>query len=329
MRPPHEKIHSRYANQDGAHDLPGAIDQLLADQKRDWKQLRDGYAALREVRTREIAGEGFVVTLQFNPQRIVSTNARTDEVSIRSRKCFLCPDRLPPEQRGILYGDTFLVLCNPAPIVERHLTIVHVDHRDQEIEGFVTTMLDLARALSPSHTLFYNGPKSGASAPDHMHFQALPANVLPVERDATVNARRMVRRKENSVSLWTLNDYWRQVILLESESPGELEGVFRRLLNAMRKVLKSVEEPLINLLCSYERGRWRIILFPRTKHRPDEFFRQGLERVVVSPAAVDMGGYVVVPLERDFERADAGLVENIFRQVSQDSATVGSILEAL
>jgi hypothetical protein len=189
--------------------------------------------------------------------------------------------------------------------------------------------MDLARDLSPSHTVFYNGPKSGASAPDHMHFQALPANVLPVEEDLTDDNRRLLRFKESSVSLWTLSDYGRQVILLESDDKVRLEEMLLRLLIAMRKVLKVTDEPLVNIVCSFARRTWKIIVFPRTKHRPDEFYKVGAERLLISPAAVDMGGFIVTPLQRDFERITSKIVEDTYGQVSQDAATTEQIIDAL
>jgi ATP adenylyltransferase/5',5'''-P-1,P-4-tetraphosphate phosphorylase II len=324
-----KKVYWTHSVKDDGDPLSARIDRLLEDQKRDWKRLADGYASLRASWTRHVDCTGFSVILQFNPQRLASTDARTDEQSIRSRKCFLCVDHLPEEQQGILYKDAFLILFNPAPIFDRHLTISHVEHREQSIEGFGGTLLDLARDLSPSHTVFYNGPKSGASAPDHMHFQAPPANVLPIEKDLTDPKRRLLRRKESSVSLWTLSDYGRQVILLESDDKVKLEEMLLRLLNSMRNVLEVVDEPLVNIICSYARRTWTMIVFPRTKHRPDEFYKQGPERLLISPAAVDMGGFIVTPLQSDFERVTSNMVEGVFRQVSQDAATTGQIIDAL
>ncbi len=324
-----KKIYGTFSGKDGGDPLSVQVDRLLAEQKVNWKRLADGYDSLQAARTRRVDGTGYAVTLQFNPQRIASTAARTDQESIRARKCFLCVDHLPEEQLGILYREQFLVLCNPAPIFDRHLTISHLEHREQAIGEFSGTLLDLARDLSPTHSVFYNGPKSGASAPDHMHFQATPLNVLPVEEDAQDPRRRLLRRKDSLVSLWTLNDYGRQVVVLESEDGPALEEMLNRALNAMRKVLRVVDEPLVNILCSYSRPTWTMIIFPRTKHRPDEFFKQGPERLVISPAAVDMGGFIVTPVEADFNRVTPEIVAGIFQQVSPDAAMMARIVDAL
>jgi hypothetical protein len=139
----------------------------------------------------------------------------------------------------------------------------------------------------------------------------------------------LLRRKESSVSLWTLNDYGRQVVVLESDDGAALEEMLDRLLNAMRKVLRVVDEPLVNVVCSYARPTWTMIIFPRTKHRPDEFFRQGPDRLVISPAAVDMGGFIVTPVQADFERVTPEMVGGIFQQVSPDAAMMARMIDAL
>ena len=178
--------------------------------------LADAYESLDSVKVREIHCDGFSTLLQFNPKRIVSTSANVDDKSVRERKCFLCLENLPEEQKGVLYRDEFLILCNPAPIFPRHFTISTVRHTPQEIGKFIGTLLSLAKELSPEFTVFYNGPRCGASAPDHMHFQASPSWSIPVERDAEDVQRRVLRKKEGAVSFLTLRKYGRQVLLLES-----------------------------------------------------------------------------------------------------------------
>ena len=166
---------------------------LLEHQKSTWRLLADAYESLDSARVRDISCGGFSASLQFNPKRIISTGASVDEESVRSRKCFLCPDNLPDEQEGVLFRDDFLVLCNPAPIFSRHFTISAVQHTPQEIGKFIGTLLSLSKELSPEFTLFYNGPRCGASAPDHMHFQASPSRSIPVERDAERQAKEDLR----------------------------------------------------------------------------------------------------------------------------------------
>lgn len=324
-----EKISFVHPKENTGVLLPARLDQLIEDQTKTWKLLADGRTSLQGTKICRIECDGYSVLLQFNPGRIVSTSARVDEQALRARKCFLCIDNLPDEQRAILYQDEFLILCNPAPIFERHFTISHVEHREQSIEAFAGIFLDLAQELGPALMVFYNGPKCGASAPDHAHFQACPTSVIPVELDAIVGERRRLRSREKNVSLWTLNNYGRAVVVLESGSKPDMVSALHHLLDSMRKVEGVTDEPLVNILCSCTNGMWRMILFLRSKHRPDAYFREGKDRVLISPAAVDMGGLIITPLEKDFVSTDARLVEQIFREVSLNTKTVDHILESL
>jgi hypothetical protein len=296
--------------------------QLLEQQKLTWPQLATGYASLGTVRLREVHCRGFSVWLQYNPGRIVSTGAKVDARSIRERQCFLCVENLPELQKGIVYKDEFLILCNPAPIFAEHFTISHIHHVPQILEPYVLTMLDLARDLSPRLTVFYNGPKCGASAPDHMHFQANPAGLIPVETAAQEESRRVFRHSIDSVDILTLRDFGRQVIVLESRNRENLADVLNKVSESLRQTAATSEEPMINVLCSFADGAWRVIVFPRSKHRPDVYFMEDAERVLISPAAVDIGGLVVTPLEKDFRSVNATLVESIFQEVSLPPANV-------
>lgn len=303
--------------------------RLLHQQQQTWPMLIDGYAAFADVKQKPIECDGFSVTLQWNPKRIVSSAAKVDPKTIKERKCFLSIENLPVEQRGVLYRGEFLVLCNPAPIVDKHFTISHIHHVPQTVEPYFRTMLLLAQDFSPSFTVFYNGPRCGASAPDHMHFQACPSGVIPVERDAMEASRRVPERSIDGVEILTLKNFGREAILLESRDAAGLESVFDRLMNAMRAEEKTEEEPKINLLCSYADGAWRVTVFPRAKHRPDVYFKEGDEQVLLSPASIDIGGLPVVPLERDFLRVDAPMIESIFREVSLTHDEVGRIIAAI
>jgi hypothetical protein len=302
---------------------------LLGQQKLTWPQLTTGYASLETIRLREIQCEGFSVWLQFNPGRIVSTGAKVDAQSIRERRCFLCVENLPEPQKGILYKDEFFILCNPAPIFAEHFTISNVRHIPQFLEPYLVTMLDLSQDLSPNLTVFYNGPKCGASAPDHMHFQANPAGLIPVEKAAQMESYRRFHRSLDSVDILTLKNHGRQVIVLESRLKDALNTALKKLLHSLRRPSETAEETMMNVLCSFADGAWRVIVFPRTKHRPDLFFKEEAERVLISPAAVDIGGLIVTPMERDFNTVDASMVESIFREVSLPQAEVDEAIRKL
>lgn len=301
--------------------------RLYQSQQQHWPMLSDGVAALQHVQTRSIDCGPFSVRMQYNPKRIVSTGAKVDAASIKERKCFLCTDNLPPEQQGVLYHERFLVLCNPMPIFREHFTISHVDHIPQSIEEQILTFLALAKAMSPVYSVFYNGPKCGASAPDHMHFQASPSGMIPVERE--LEGRQKQVKHLGAVSVSTMEKYGRSVIVLEGKSEQEMELTFLRLTSAMRKVLQTNEEPMMNVIGSYAEGMWRLIIFVRSKHRPAVFFAEGDAKVMISPASVDIGGLVVTPMEKDFTYTDASLITSIFEEISAAPSTVQSIIESL
>lgn len=301
---------------------------LLVEQRSSWADLNAGYASLASVRTREVRCDGYNVVLQFNPGRIVSTSAPVDPESIRSRKCFLCVENLPQAQHGISYEDEFLLLCNPAPIFSHHYTITHLTHKPQAIEPAFSRFLALARELSPDFTVFYNGPQCGASAPDHLHVQASPFGGIPIEREVIESNRRMKEGSFEGVVVFTLNDLDREAFVLEGEDQENIERVFSRLAGAMRKTFGIAEEPPMNVLCSFDGKIWRVILFPRLKHRPNAYFSKGEDRIVVSPAAVDIGGLVIIPLEKDFLNLDARTLIEIFKEVSVDPGFTERVLKA-
>jgi hypothetical protein len=324
-----QKTFSVYNSTSTPSTLVQLCRSLIDQQKLHWPQLTEGYAALESVQVREIACDNFTVTIQCNPKRIRSTGADLDAKTIRERKCFLCPEHLPDLQKGILYRDDFFLLCNPAPIFAQHLTFSSIHHIPQELEPSLHILLDLAKDLHPDFTVFYNGPKSGASAPDHLHFQVSPWRALPIERDAVDMRRRKRLYYKDHVSGSVLMNYGRTALVIESTEKHQLLKFLKNILEKWKKILDSSEEPKINLLCSYQEELWRVIILPRRKHRPDVFFAEGEARVLISPAAVDMGGFLVTPMEKDFKRADARLIEDIFAEVTEPQNVVETIIKTL
>jgi len=309
--------------------LPKLCSELFAQQLSAWQQMAAGYASLESVRTREIICGGFTVKVQFNPKRIVSTGADVNPAVISKRKCFLCLENLPEAQQGILYCDDYLILCNPVPIFSRHFTISNMRHTPQDFESSVDAMLDLARDLSPDYAVFYNGPECGASAPDHLHFQASPRLAIPVERDAVNVQKRKRFYYKNHVAGFTLMNYGRVVMIIESTDKNQLLAFIHTMFAEWKNRLRLTEEPMANILCSYQENIWRLIIFPRHKHRPDIYFKKDSDRVLISPAAVDMGGLIVTPLEKDSLNVDAKLIEDIFAEVSEKQEVIDTILEKM
>jgi hypothetical protein len=199
---------------------------LFKQQEHAWPRLQEGVAALQKVEIRNIQCSGYDVQLQYNPKRIQSTGAKVDAKSIQERKCFLCLANLPLEQQGILYKNDFLLLCNPAPIFHHHGTIIHIHHIPQAIEDQIEVVLSLAKDLAPSFTIFYNGPKCGASAPDHLHFQASPAGKIPIELESLDPKRAKHVKTVRNVKFFTMKNYGREILILDSSDKQELCAAF-------------------------------------------------------------------------------------------------------
>lgn len=302
---------------------------LLARQKESWPDLSLGYEALRSIRVRELRCNGFSVRLHHNPGRIKSTAAPVDQKSVENRPCFLCPENLPEPQRGVLYRDNLLVLCNPYPICPEHYTIAHIMHVPQSFGGMVSTFLKMAKDFGPDFNVFYNGPESGASAPDHLHFQATARGILPIEREITDRARLAFFNCNNDTPLFRAKNLGREVVIMEGEDCSAIGDSLTRIVSAMKTALSSAGEPRMNLLGSYEENVWRVAIFPRRRHRPSIYFLPGDERILISPGMVEMGGIIVTPIGKDFDKVDEEMIRKIYAEVSVDEETMQRMLEVL
>jgi hypothetical protein len=302
---------------------------LLAEQKVSWQQLRQGYQALKAAEIRDVSCPGYTLKVQWNPQRIVSSAARVDPASIRARPCFLCLKNLPEAQRAILYRKEYVVLCNPAPIFSQHYTISHVHHRPQSIEPALTAFLTLMRDFSPHFTVLYNGPRSGASAPDHQHFQAAPAGTMPVEADIRADKKLHLLKSKDGVDVFRAEGLGRAILVLKGARQDHVESALLNAIAAMRAAFQTVDEPMMNLLGSYREDHWMILIFPRARHRPEVYDLAGEAQILITPASVEMGGFFITPLEKDFRVLDAKLIENIFQDVSVDEKAMEWIVDAL
>lgn len=271
------------------------IDAFYLRQLDKWALCRENYDSIGGFESKEVqlAGGG-TVRVMYNPGRIRSTAARTDSRDISSRPCFLCKDNRPDEQIALDGGD-YEILANPYPVFSRHLTIPSRHHVPQSVLGRVGDMLKLAESL-PGFTIFYNAPHSGASAPDHMHFQAVPSGELP---------------------MWSaLEDgkMWVECNVME----GSVEYVLPRVEGLLWSIGEGVE-PEINLYAeSLGDGRFRVALIPRRKHRPS-VYGLGEEDLLISPAALEMAGVIIVPRYGDYLRCDDGRV----LQMIMDECGVG------
>jgi hypothetical protein len=315
-----------------AGDLPAnQAHALLEQQKGAWEMLRNGYDTLRTVRTRVFEFEGFQVKVQFNPGRLTSTVAKVDAASIKERKCFLCTENLPPAQRGIPSDGEYLVLCNPFPIFPEHFTISSVRHTPQLIRDSFGTLLNLTRDLGSRYTVLYNGPRCGASAPDHLHFQAGNRSYLPIDTEyqalKPTGARLLF--ETDLLRTYAVENYLRHIITFESSDAGLVTSAFHQLYEVLQDGGQPHEEPMLNILGFYTDGVWTIHVFPRARHRPSFYFKEGDEKLLFSPAAVELGGICTTPREQDFEKVTREQIVEMFHEISVSAEQFATITDTL
>lgn len=295
-----------------------AASKLLEEQKTSWSLLKNNYDGLSNVSLRNIPIGNIEIVLQYNPARIYSTAADVSPTKINSRPCFLCLNNLPPEQKALEYGKHYLILCNPYPIFEEHFTIVHKKHIPQNILNNFDDLLDITHKLGFRYNVFYNGPQCGASAPDHLHFQAATKNIIPIEKNIsqlkTLNNKNIITAEKIEITF--IEDYLRFGFLFESKNKNILLNAFKILIRAFKNISTPDEEPMINIISLFEDEMWRVIIFPRKQHRPSQYFETGNKQIIVSPAAVDMGGVIVLPRQEDFEKINESDIVDIYSQVT-------------
>ena len=286
---------------------------FITAQRAEWPLAARNFDALEGVEVRSIAMPGMDIKVQFNPARIVSSGAKVDARSLAERPCFLCEKNRPAEQRGIDWRG-YTVLVTPVPIFPRHLTRPAVGHTPQRIQGRVADMLALAAEL-PGYTVFYNGPRCGASAPDHMHFQAGNSDFLPIWQALDAAPLRTVADDGAGTRLSVCTALPVNVFVVDAATPEAGERMFDRL---YRVLPEGEEEPMMNLLAAGS----RLVVVPRKRHRPSFYGTEGEGCMLLSPASVDMGGAFITPRREDFDRLDAQLLARVFDELCLDTEQI-------
>ncbi len=291
-----------------------AVSFLFEKQQEIWPLLKENLELLGNVQTKQFLFDGYEIIIQYNSGRINSTLANVSADAIKNRKCFLCAENLPEKQEGIVYKN-YSILLNPYPIFPQHLTISSLDHIPQRIRNSFPDMIQLSKDLSDFIQL-YNGPESGASAPDHLHFQACKKIDLPVYNDYNNLKNKYGEEIQNdNVKVYGVDDGIRRIIFIESVSSDNLIQTFHKIYDLYSVISKSHVEPMMNILTFFDDTEWKTIIFFRKKHRPDAYFAENDSNILVSPASIDLGGVVIVPLEKDFNKFDKGTIIQIFREV--------------
>ena len=290
------------------------IGYLYAQQLMEWHDAKIHYERFRSVKKRSISFDDFRIDLQFNPGRARSTCADLSKTVIEKRPCFLCNSNLPKEQKGFLILKNYLLLINPYPIFENHLTISDLKHKPQAISGRIIEMLTLAKDLQ-SYTIFYNGPRCGASAPDHFHFQAVQKNIMPIDTEfdylKKYKSRELVN--EEDIQIVQIKGYLRKTLVFESDYREPIDYFFSKVYSQLPFDEVS-KEPMMNILANYQNGKYRLTLFLRNKQRPSRYYIEGDNRLVISPASVEMGGLVITPREEDFVKITKEDLKEIYRE---------------
>lgn len=303
-----------------------SISRFFNRQLEVWTDARHRFRDLKHVETRQFSDQ---LKLQWNPARIVSTGAKIDKKTLGERPCFLCDKNRPKEQMSKQIDEKFHLLVNPFPILPVHFTIPARKHQPQliyknygEMHRFISLHSDLM--------VFYNGPKCGASAPDHLHFQAGTNGILPLQ----TNWQRLSRNLTDIISLndeekiSVVRDFIVPAFVIISKSAESDEALFRRLYKAMPQ-RGDETEPMMNII-SWRKGEEFIsVVIPREKHRPEAYFAEGDAQFVVSPGALDMSGLIITPREEDFRKLTGEKALSLLQECGVSEEKMNAIIAKL
>ncbi|RGS18286.1 DUF4922 domain-containing protein [Segatella copri] len=303
-----------------------SISRFFNRQLEVWTDARHRFRDLKHVETRQFSDQ---LKLQWNPARIVSTGAKIDKKTLGERPCFLCDKNRPKEQMSKQIDEKFHLLVNPFPILPVHFTIPARKHQPQliyknygEMHRFISLHSDLM--------VFYNGPKCGASAPDHLHFQAGTNGILPLQ----TNWKRLSRNLTDIISLndeekiSVVRDFIVPAFVIISKSAESDEALFRRLYKAMPQ-RGDETEPMMNII-SWRKGEEFIsVVIPREKHRPEAYFAEGDAQFVVSPGALDMSGLIITPREEDFRKLTEEKALSLLQECGVSEEKMNAIIAKL
>ena len=303
-----------------------SISRFFNRQLEVWTDARHRFRDLKHVETRQLSDQ---LKLQWNPARIVSTGAKIDKKTLGERPCFLCDKNRPKEQMSKQIDEKFYLLVNPFPILPVHFTIPARKHQPQliyknygEMHRFISLHSDLM--------VFYNGPKCGASAPDHLHFQAGTNGILPLQ----TNWQRLSRNLTDIISLndeekiSVVRDFIVPAFVIISKSAESDEALFRRLYKAMPQ-RGDETEPMMNII-SWRKGEEFIsVVIPREKHRPEAYFAEGDAQFVVSPGALDMSGLIITPREEDFRKLTEEKALSLLQECGVSEEKMNTIIAKL
>lgn len=279
------------------------LDKCLESQLAVWPKAEQAFKNLSTVKTRTISSSG--LKLQFNPSRIVSTAANISREGIEKRACFLCRDTRPAEQQVFPLEDGYELLVNPYPILKEHFTVVSTKHQPQSIRESINIFLKIASNLEPGYVVFYNGPRSGASAPDHLHLQIGSNDGIPL-------IDKICNNQWNSNSnISTISPFGFPVKVIKGDNKEDILSVIDSI-----PIIDGEYEPRMNIIACNHQGTVYTAIIKRGKHRPNCYYVDGAEKRLVSPGTLDMCGLIITPREDDFNNLTEREILDIYREVT-------------
>ena len=313
------------ARQKQNRDREKGLTDFFHKQLNQWKDVAKRFEELVGVQTREVGS----ALAQFNPARLVSTGAKIDKATLAKRPCFLCEKNRPVEQIVLPFGNDFDILVNPFPILPVHFTIPSRHHQQQAIAENYVQMHRLLRAY-PQLMVFYNGPKCGASAPDHLHFQAGTSGILPLQRDwqRLYETSVPLLKMSDGEGIYEIKDYICPALAIVSHTEKHDVELFSRLYEALP--LKEDEtEPMMNIVAWRSGEAFISVVFPREKHRPDCYSAEGEAQCLISPGSLDMAGLLILPRQSDFEGMTSERAKAVLREVSLSDEAMKDVVKRL
>ena len=313
------------ARQKQNQDREKGLTDFFHNQLNQWKDVAKRFEELKGVQTREVGS----ALAQFNPSRLVSTGAKIDKATLAKRPCFLCEKNRPVEQIVLPFGEGFDILVNPFPILPVHFTIPSRHHQLQAIAENYVQIHRLLRAY-PQLMVFYNGPKCGASAPDHLHFQAGTSGILPLQRDwqRLYETSLPLLKLNGTEGIYEIKDYICPALAIVSHTEKHDIELFSRLYEALP--LKEDEtEPMMNIVAWRNGDAFISVVFPREKHRPDCYSTDGEAQCLVSPGSLDMAGLMILPRQSDFEEMTSERAKAVLREVSLSDEAMAEVVKRI
>ena len=317
------------------------LKKFVRDQLSRWPLACENFQALKNIEVREMNLGGLDVRLQFNPARMISSAAKLSKADIAKRRCFLCRENRFPEQILLEFegrkNKKYHILLNPYPIFPEHLVIAMAHHTDQSIWHRYIDMLDLAKKYD-EFTFYYNGPKSGASAPDHHHFQGIPKGLMPLENDVDIMLDKLKSGHADAACdamhyvssvldarLYHYDKFTTGIFVIAAETSKSAAKLFYRLLDSV-DIPEGEQEPLINLISYHRGGEYRSIVILRRSHRSHHYFSEGPDHLTMSPGCADMAGVLIVPVQQEYHALTPEWLAEMMDEVSIPKAEQEKIM---